>query len=142
MHTIIVIDASTDLDMLREALAHSQSHRLRVTIEGDSVKFKINGGMWSHPMGYLDPECDAAQGIPAQEVDDNSLYRPEYADVPIDLTAPIVQDDKRAYFFRCENCESREGEKCSEPTNSSRKSVAYIHTARIEALRKFIDENS
>lgn len=59
MHRIIKINSSTDLDQLRKALA--QAHSLRVTVETDGVCFKIDGGIWSAPMGSLDPECQAAQ---------------------------------------------------------------------------------
>lgn len=35
-------------------------YSLRVAPEGDSVKFKINSGMWTHAMGQLDPQSDEA----------------------------------------------------------------------------------
>ena len=50
---MIVIDSSTQLNPLREQLYHSQAHKLRVVIKGDCVKFKINEGVWSPPLGKI-----------------------------------------------------------------------------------------
>lgn len=61
MHTIIRIGSSVELDELRTALAKATV--LRVSVDGQQVSFKIGGGMWSIPMGSLDPECAAAQKI-------------------------------------------------------------------------------
>jgi hypothetical protein len=36
-------------------------YKLRVCIEGDTVKFKGNESVWSPPLGTLDPECREAQ---------------------------------------------------------------------------------
>lgn len=69
---IILMNSSTDLDALREAL--SNAHSLRVCVDGDQVKFKVNGGTWSAGMGCIDPSSDYAY-YQRQEVDDNSLYR-------------------------------------------------------------------
>jgi hypothetical protein len=35
-------------------------YRLRVAVDGESVKFKVNGGIWSPPLGHLDPTCEYA----------------------------------------------------------------------------------
>lgn len=48
----------------------------------------------------------------------------------------IVQDDQRAYEFACPTCNSAVGKKCTEATESGRKTVAYIHTKRQELIEK------
>lgn len=71
MQRIIEINSSVDLDELRNSLA--KAHSLRITIEGTQVSFKVNGGIWSPPMGQLDPQCQVAQAIrAAHEVDDET----------------------------------------------------------------------
>ena len=44
-------------------------------------------------------------------------------------------DDQRAYALPCENCGAQRGEKCSEPTDTGRKKVSYIHYARTDKVR-------
>lgn len=38
-------------------------YSVRVSVEGENVKFKVNGGMWSPPMGHLDPSSEYAQNL-------------------------------------------------------------------------------
>lgn len=127
MHTIILIDSSTDLDELRNALNHSQAHRLRVTIDSDGVKFKVNGGMWSHPMGSLDPECDAAhemaccrssigpdcnhKTVPKDEdIDNNGLYRSTLTEAVPETEEPEICPCGRHYNgITCQQYESLTG---------------------------------
>lgn len=47
-----------------------------------------------------------------------------------------IQDDQRAYDYACPTCMSRIGKKCTEATDSGRKTVAYIHTARQDLIEK------
>lgn len=35
-------------------------YKLRVTADGDTVKFKVNESTWTPPMGHLDPQCSKA----------------------------------------------------------------------------------
>lgn len=100
---------------------------LRVTVEGDQVKFKVNEWTWSIGMGRLDPMCEEAQ------------RRKAFRDQMDDQDSPIVQDDERAKQFTCPTCQSRPGVKCTEATETGRKKVAYIHTSRINVLRDVLE---
>lgn len=126
MH-IIQLSKSEAAQLLRELTnadkdARSGLWSLRVAVEGDTVKFKINEFTWSPGIGKLDPMCEEAQHRRAIRED----LSPEY---------PVKQDDQRAYRFSCDTCQSGEGDKCTEPTEKGRKKVAYIHTSRINKLR-------
>ena len=50
---MIVLESSTQLDQLRNALNNTGTHKLRVWIDGDCVKFKVNEHTWSPPMGRV-----------------------------------------------------------------------------------------
>jgi hypothetical protein len=60
MH-IIEIDGE-ELNSLLATLRSKKisPHKLRVTLDGDTVKFKVNEYMWSPPMGHRDPTCEVA----------------------------------------------------------------------------------
>jgi hypothetical protein len=59
MH-IILVDAKQAKQLGEALVHHANLTGLRVAIEGDHVKFKINQGGWSPPMGRLDPLSDEA----------------------------------------------------------------------------------
>lgn len=48
------------LDLLSRHGGRDALYRLRVAVDGDSAKFKANGGIWSPPLGHLDPTCEYA----------------------------------------------------------------------------------
>lgn len=73
MNKIVMVSSENELTMLREALKNARS--LRVSINGDQVKFKVNGGMWSAPMGYIDPSSDYACEQRRKYVDDHGIER-------------------------------------------------------------------
>lgn len=50
---MIVVESSTQLDSLRKAIASSNAHKLRIWIDGDCVKFKVNEYGWSPGMGRI-----------------------------------------------------------------------------------------
>ncbi|QGJ90086.1 hypothetical protein HWC80_gp046 [Mycobacterium phage Indlulamithi] len=56
---IILVNASTQLDPIRKGIAQAR-HSLRVCVDGDAVKFKIDGGTWSPGYGGIDPGSDYA----------------------------------------------------------------------------------
>lgn len=98
MMKIILLNSSTDLDSLRSALA--QAHSLRVSIDDDGVKFKVNGGTWSPPMGFIDPDSEYAyENRPVVSTDGHSMrIGPE--------TTPIQQvSNKPGDPCPTENCE-------------------------------------
>lgn len=54
-------DLETLVHNLNRLLEAGNLNSLRVNQEGDGkVKFKINGGMWSHGVGGIDPGSDLA----------------------------------------------------------------------------------
>ena len=71
MDKIIELSANEVRQLLAE-LNHANSKSgfgirgLRVCIEGDTAKFKVNEWMWSPPMGHLDPACSEAERRQAQ----------------------------------------------------------------------------
>ena len=63
MDTIIEIDGA-DLEALIHVLTdtgYGTVYKLRVHTDGDVAQFKVNEGIWSPPLGHLDPMCTAAQ---------------------------------------------------------------------------------
>lgn len=40
------------------SLAAKQGRRLRLAESGDGIMVKVGEGMWTHPLGYLDPDSD------------------------------------------------------------------------------------
>ena len=50
---MIVVDDETQISSLVEAFVMSDCKRVRVCIDGDRVKFKINEFGWSPPMGRI-----------------------------------------------------------------------------------------
>lgn len=46
------------------------------------------------------------------------------------------KDDQRAYFYACPNCQSPVGEKCTQPTDTGRKPVSFIHSARLRLVEE------
>lgn len=68
----IVIVKGDDLASLvdfMEAITtgRERAYQLRVTIDGDQVKLKVNGSTWTPGYGELDPECREAVTRAAQE---------------------------------------------------------------------------
>jgi hypothetical protein len=61
MDKIIEINGTELQQLIYELTQNRKAYKLRVSVDGDTVKFKMNSGMWSPPMGHLDPECWAAQ---------------------------------------------------------------------------------
>lgn len=53
----IYVLSDNDLQALKNALSdpNRPAHTLRVAFDDGGVKFKINQGMWSPPMGTKDP---------------------------------------------------------------------------------------
>lgn len=43
-------------------------------------------------------------------------------------------DDQRGYNFNCPACQSPKGKKCTEATETGRKTVSYIHFARTNQI--------
>ena len=63
MDTIIQL-SPREVWSLFDALEEMQTSgisSLRVCVDGDNVKFKINERTWSPPMGTLDPNCQRAE---------------------------------------------------------------------------------
>lgn len=50
---MIVVDEKAQIAALTEAFVMSDMHKLRVWIDGDRVKFKVNEHTWSPPMGRI-----------------------------------------------------------------------------------------
>lgn len=121
MHTIIELNGS-EIETLRRVLTNADT--LRVCVESGQVMFKANQRMWTEPLGSLDPMCGEA--LHHKQIRDQS-------------NGPIVQDDKRALQFVCPTCASAPGRNCTEATEDKRKSVAYIHTKRIDVLRDVLE---
>jgi hypothetical protein len=70
MDTIIEIEGVELTMLIRELVDQrklnspsetAKPYKLRVCIEGDTAKFKVNESTWSPPLGRLDPMCQAAQ---------------------------------------------------------------------------------
>lgn len=72
MHIILLSTAET-LNLLTSLQDVNEGRRnlyaLRVAIEGDSVKFKINQSGWSPPLGQLDPQSEEAHKRRRAEID-------------------------------------------------------------------------
>lgn len=45
-----------------------------------------------------------------------------------------MRDDPRALAHTCPACLSRPGEKCTEPTNTGRRAVGWLHFSRTDLL--------
>ncbi|AZS12590.1 HNH endonuclease [Mycobacterium phage DrLupo] len=50
---MIVVEDKEQISALTEAFVMSDMHKLRVWIDGDRVKFKVNEHSWSPPMGRI-----------------------------------------------------------------------------------------
>ena len=48
----------------------------------------------------------------------------------------MMRDDQRAYGLRCPVCWALPGAKCTTPTDTSRRPVAWIHELRVLELDK------
>ncbi len=46
--------SGADLEILRPILADNSVHTLRVAIDKDGLKIKVNSGMWSPALGRLE----------------------------------------------------------------------------------------
>ncbi len=46
--------SGADLDILRPILADNSVHTLRVVIDKDGLKIKVNRGIWSRPLGITE----------------------------------------------------------------------------------------
>jgi len=52
-------EAQQIIDMLTRAL--DEGREVRLAPRGDrGVSVKVGGGMWTYPLGHLDPGCDKA----------------------------------------------------------------------------------
>jgi hypothetical protein len=62
METIIEIEDAdlTSFIYGQLGLQRQEVYKLRVCIDGGTVKFKVNESTWSPPLGHLDPMCRAA----------------------------------------------------------------------------------
>lgn len=62
MHIIQLTPAEARnlLAELQAADSKSNLRSLRVCVEGDHAKFKVNEWIWSPPLGQLDPSCETA----------------------------------------------------------------------------------
>ncbi|WP_158636103.1 zinc finger domain-containing protein [Tsukamurella sputi] len=45
-----------------------------------------------------------------------------------------MRDDQRAVALPCPACAARPGEKCTEPTNTGRRRVEWLHYSRTDQL--------
>lgn len=68
MDKIIEVEGQELQMLLKELVArelrghwHNKPYKLRVCIEGNGVKFKINESTWSPALGHLDPTCLEAE---------------------------------------------------------------------------------
>lgn len=102
MMKIVLMSASTDLDQLRNALA--QAHSLRVSVDDDGVKFKINGGTWSPPMGCIDPESEYA--VETQKNSGNKPGDPCPTEncEGVARWIPISEGNRGSKIYRCTDC--------------------------------------
>ena len=63
---IVEIDAKDPglqefLAILQYAMRRGELRKIRVSLDGDVAKFKVNEHTWSPPCGHLDPMCEVAQ---------------------------------------------------------------------------------
>jgi hypothetical protein len=73
-----------DLERLRVALAHPRVYRLRVSIEGDQLKYKVNEGMWTLP---FKPDPDPLHPRVTTWADGFGVW---HVRVPKDSASPVV----------------------------------------------------
>lgn len=61
--TEIVILTAADRRTLAEALNHADNRDMavRICMDDGTVKVKVHRGVWSPPLGALDPECEVAR---------------------------------------------------------------------------------
>jgi hypothetical protein len=43
-----------------EGVKSGTVHSLKFAVAGDQIQVKVNHGMWTHNLGHLDPQCEAA----------------------------------------------------------------------------------
>jgi hypothetical protein len=53
----------------------------------------------------------------------------------------VYRDDRRAYNFVCPACASPIGSKCTEPTDTGRRPVTWIHNARVLLIDGTLSED-
>jgi hypothetical protein len=47
-----------------------------------------------------------------------------------------MTDDQRAYQYVCPACNAQPGQKCTTPTNTTRRAVPWIHWAREDLIQE------
>jgi hypothetical protein len=73
MDKIIQLSAREVNDLLETLAAHKERgslYGLRVCLDGDYAKFKVNESTWSPPLGKLDPMCRQAARVRVDAVNE------------------------------------------------------------------------
>lgn len=62
---IIIVEDEADLGRIVSAAltAQSEGKSFRVCVDGDRVKVKVGGGMWTYGFGKIDPDSDYAYNL-------------------------------------------------------------------------------